>query len=57
MLDNQKNADELASLQRRLGILQRSGGSASQIADLQQQITDKQQDKYFDMQEQQIQAI
>ena len=57
MRDNQANADELATLQRRLNILQRSGGSASEIRDLQQQINDKQYDKYFDMQEQQIQAI
>ena len=57
MRDNQANADELATLQRRLNILQRSGGSAAEIRDLQQQINDKQYDKYFDMQEQQIQAI
>lgn len=57
MRDNQASADELATLQRRLSILQRSGGSASEIRDLQQQINDKQYDKYFDMQEQQIQAI
>ncbi len=57
MRDNQASADELATLQRRLSILQRSGGSASEIRDLQQQIKDKQYDKYFDMQEQQIQAI
>ena len=57
MLDNQKNADELAGLQRRLAILQRSGGSAAAIADLQNQINEKQQDRYFDLQEQQIQAV
>ena len=57
MYQNQQSADELASLQRRLGILQRSGGSASEIADLQSQIEEKQYDKYFETQEQQIQAI
>ena len=57
LYQNQQDADELASLQRRLGILQRSGGSASEIADLQSQIQDKQYDKYFDTQEQQIKAI
>ena len=57
LYQNQQSADELASLQRRLGILQRSGGSASEIADLQSQIQEKQYDKYFDIQEQQIQAI
>jgi len=36
MRDNQANADELATLQRRLNILQRSGGSAAEIRDLQQ---------------------
>ena len=57
LYQNQQSADELAALQRRLGILQRSGGSASEIADLQSQIQEKQYDKYFDTQEQQIQAI
>ena len=57
LYQNQQSADELAALQRRLGILQRSGGSASEIADLQSQIQEKQYDKYFDIQEQQIQAI
>jgi hypothetical protein len=42
-------------LQRRLSILQRSGGSASEIASLQQEITDKQRDAYFEAQETAIQ--
>ena len=43
MLQNQENANELSRLQRQLAILQRSGGSASQIASLQKDITSKQQ--------------
>ena len=57
LYQNQQNADELATLQRRLAILQRSGGSVSEIADLRSQIEEKQYDKYFDTQEAQIQAI
>ena len=57
LYQNQQNVDELNALQRRLGILQRSGGSASEIADLQAQIQEKQYDNYFDAQELQIQAI
>ena len=57
MYNQQKDADELATLQRQLAILQRSGGSAAQIADLQNQIADKQKTMYFDTQQKQIDAV
>ena len=48
---------ELLQLQRRLAILQRSGGSASSIQSLQDQINSKMQDKYFETQQSEIDAI
>lgn len=48
---------ELVKLQRQLAILQRSGGSASQIKSLQDQISQKQQDAYYDERQKQIDAI
>ena len=55
----QRNQDEqdLVKMQRQLAILQRSGGSATQIRNLQQQIDSKQQDAYFDKQQQQIDVM
>ena len=50
-------AEELNKMRRRLGILQRTGGSASSIRSLQEQITQKEKDTYFDAQQQQINAI
>lgn len=57
LYDNQKNSDDLLKLQRQLAILQRSGGSTSQIVNLQQQIATKQQDMYFEDKEAQIKAL
>lgn len=57
LYDNQKNSDDLLKLQRQLAILQRSGGSTSQIVNLQQQIATKQQDMYFEEKEAQIKAL
>lgn len=57
LYDNQKNSNDLLKLQRQLAILQRSGGSTSQILSLQQQIATKQQDMYFDEKEEQIKAL
>lgn len=55
---NQNNQnEELIRLQRQLAILQRAGGSAAQIKNLQDQITAKQRDAYFDAQQNQIDAI
>jgi len=41
----------LNKLRRQLAILQRSGGSASQIRELQNQITSQEQDAYFQAQQ------
>ena len=57
MYQNNQEQDELNKLMRQLDILKRSGGSASQIRDLQNQIDAKQQDAYFDIQQEQIDAI
>ena len=57
MRSKQQNSDELTTLQRRLAILQRSGGSAAQIASLQKEISSKQEDAYFDAQQAQIDAL
>lgn len=57
MYNQQTETDELQKLQRQLAILQRSGGSAAQIADVQQQIAEKQRGMYFDIQQQQIDAL
>ena len=57
MYDNQASDEELIKLRRQLAILQRSGGSASQIASLQEQISEKERDAYFEAQQQQIDAI
>jgi len=48
MYENSESDKELTSLQRKLNILQRSGGSASEISSLQNEINNKQKDIYFD---------
>ena len=48
---------ETSRLQRQLGILQRSGGSAVEIKSLQDQINSRLQDAYFQEQQDQIDAI
>ena len=53
---NEEDA-ETTRLQRQLAILQRSGGSASEIRSLQDQIDSRLQDSYFSEQERQIQAV
>ena len=55
--DENKADQELTKLQRQLSILQRSGGSAAQIKQLQDQISQKQEDMYFDERQKQIEAI
>ena len=57
MYSQSQSDSELATLQRQLGILQRSGGSAGQIASLQKQIDSKMQDSYFNSQQQQIDTL
>lgn len=57
MYDRNKDDQETTRLQRQLGILQRSGGSAAEIRSLQEQISDRLQDSYFDAQQAQIDAV
>ena len=57
MYAQKESGEELTKLQRQLAILQRSGGSASQIAALQKEISQKQQDTYFELQQAQIDAL
>ncbi len=57
MYDQQQNNAELTQMQRQLAILQRSGGSASQIHSLQEQISQRQKEAYFDAQSKAIDAI
>ena len=57
-LYNQATTDkELTKLQRQLAILQRSGGSASEIKSLQDQIDSQMQTNYFDAMQKQIDTI
>lgn len=57
-LYNKNETDtETAKLQRRLAILQRSGGSVSEIKSLQDQINSRLKDAYFQAQQDQIEAI
>ena len=57
MYQNQESQNDLDKQRRRLAILQRSGGSASDIANLQNDINQSERDMYFDLQQQQIDAI
>ena len=57
MYEQQEKQDDLNKLQRQLAILQRSGGSSSQIRSLQEQIRSQQKDMYFDERQRQIDAI
>lgn len=53
---NQEIADR-ESLQRQLSLLRRSGGSASEIANLEKQLDEKLKDEYFDNQQKAINQI
>lgn len=57
MYDNQQQENDLNQQRRRLAILQRSGGSAADIANLQNEINSNERSRYFDLQQQQIDAI
>lgn len=57
MYNKNKEDQELSKLQRQLSILQRTGGSASEIRNLQEQIDSQLQDQYFQKQQEQIDAI
>lgn len=57
LYNENKDDAELASKMRRLGILQRTGASASEIKALQDEIDNQLQENYFDAQQKQIDAI
>ena len=57
MYQKNESQNDLDKMRRQLAILQRSGGSASQIASLQNDIRSKEQDQYFDERQSQIDAI
>lgn len=57
MYENQEAENSLNQQRRRLAILQRSGGSAQDIANLRSEIDSSERDMYFNLQQQQIDAI
>lgn len=57
MYEKNESDAETARLQRRLAILQRSGGSTTEIKSLQDQIDSRLKDTYFQEQQEQIEAI
>ncbi len=57
MYSDQESDKELTSLRRQLGILQRSGASASQIRSIQEKISQREQDAYFNQQQKQIDTV
>lgn len=57
MYNRQNEDNELNKLYRKRAILQRSGGSASALASLDNEIAAKEQDSYFNKQQEQIDAI
>ena len=57
MYTQAQSQEELNKLRRQLQILLRSGGSGSEIRDLQSEIAAKEQDQYFEEQQKQIDAI
>ena len=57
MYQNQEDETNLNQQRRRLAILQRSGGSAEDIASLRSEIDSSERERYFNLQQQQIDAI
>ena len=57
MYNQNKDDQETQRLQRQIAILQRSGGSASEIKSLQDQLSDRLQESYFDAQQKHIDAV
>ena len=57
MYEKSNSDTELEKKRRRLAILQRSGGSASEISSLQSEIDNDTRDQYFEKQQEQIDAI
>ena len=57
MYETEEAENDLDKKRRRLAILQRTGGSGSEIASLQSEIQSSERDLYFDKQQEQIDAI
>lgn len=57
MYDMEDRESDLRSKQRRLAVLQRTGGSGSEIASLESEIESSQRDLYFEKQQEQIDSI
>ena len=57
LYEKNESTEERESLQRQLSLLRRSGGSASEIADLEEQLNDTLKDEYFKNQERMIENI
>ena len=57
MYERQQASEDMNKIRRQLAILQRSGGSASQIKSLENQLKTQEQDAYFQAQQDQINAI
>ena len=57
LYDQSQNISDREGLQRQLALLKRSGGSATEIASLEQQIDDSLRNEYFDHQQQAIDDI
>ena len=57
MYQDNQSIEEREQLQRRLALLRRSGGSASEIYDLEQQLDNMLKDEYFNKQEEMIENI
>jgi hypothetical protein len=55
--DEDTTTADREELQRQLSLLYRSGGSASEIADLEEQLDDTLKEEYFDRQEDMISNI
>ena len=57
LFNNNKSNNDLDKLRRQLAILQRTGGSSTQIRSLQEQIQNQSQEAYFKAQQEQIDAF
>jgi hypothetical protein len=57
MYDQNTAISDREQLQRQLALMRRSGGSASEIADLEKQLDDMFKEEYFTNQEKQLETI
>ena len=55
--EKEQDDEELDQLQRRLNLLRRTGGSASEIADLEEKLNESLKEQYFDEQEKLIEEL